>query len=362
MTSNSDGAGRPEPDLFRTDPPLDDAVTRQYYARRFRRKLAEAGSKSGLGRLRANLQSDDQDQDDVYFAEMNKSGDSPVNFDVDAQEATQNAILKFLSDHNSGEQPVWAGEDVKYVAMRRPPLKSIVCRCDSVDGSTLVNNTWMGAASVTVVELYFGSWSRLEALSITSMTGMTMSAENHTRRVTTGPLYSGTSAAPRLRPAEGEVYYADHLTGFRARIIEHRPDRHPGSIAAVAYSKSRAERIRPYVEAAWQVSSASRGKRTNGRYFNAAGNPIIFGLVLGQLEAVIEPEPTALHDSAFLAIHEILGGKVVRLDDLAPLNYIEMYQKHAPDFGGTAKPIPPYIAYVGDELPAWMADVHASNR
>jgi hypothetical protein len=181
--TNVSGGDRLERDPPRIDWPLDDMVTREYSARHFRRKLAEAGSTSGLGRLRANLQVDDQGQDDVYYSEMNKSGDSPVNFDVDAQEATQDAIMKFLADHNSQMEPVWAGEDVKYVAMRRPPLGSLVCRCDSVDGSTLVNNTWMGAASVTAVEVYFGSWSRLEALSITSMTGMTISVENHTRRV-----------------------------------------------------------------------------------------------------------------------------------------------------------------------------------
>jgi hypothetical protein len=144
-------------------------------------------------------------------------------------------------------------------------------------------------------------------------------------------------------------------------MIEHRPDRHPGSIAAVAYSKSRAERIMPYVEAAWQVSSISGGKRLRGRYFNAAGNPIVFGLILGQLEVVLEPESTTLHDSAFLAVHEILGGNIVRLEDLEPLNYIELYQKHAPNLDGTFKPVPPYIAYVGDQLPPWIIDAHASN-
>lgn len=324
--------------------------------------MAEAGSTSGLKRLRSNLSTEHTQEGQVYFDQSNKSGDNPVLFDVEAQQATQDAIMEFLERSGGHAEPVWAGEDVKYVAMRRPPSGALVCRCDSVDGSTQVNNTWMGAASVTAVEQYHGSWSRLEAFSITSMTGMTMSVENHTRRLHADQRSKDVATAPRLHRAEGEVYYADHLTSFRARIVEHLPNRHPGSLASVAYNAKRARRIQPFVEAAWKVSRELDGETLKGRFFNAAGNPIVFGLILGQLEAVIEPEHTTLHDSVYLAAHEILGGGILRLEDLAPLKYIEMYQEHATNLDGTYKPVPPYVAFVGNDIPSWIVEAHQAQN
>jgi len=359
----NDDSGTGE-NVLHTNADLSDLVTMNFQQRHFYRKMAEAGSMSGLGRLRASLDTEEMDGD-IYYSVENKAGDAPVRFDVDAQEATQLAIGKFLLDAGSNLDPIWAGEDVRYVAAHRPVPGQIVCRCDSVDGSTLVSNTWMGAASVTIVEQHYRNWARLEALSITSMTGMTISVENHTLRRARLLKDEDLTAAPELKEASGEVYFADHLTGFRARLEYLRPDRHPGSLAAVGYNSARDSVLRPYVEEAWKIRSENTsnirhlGSWFEGRYLNAAGNPIVFGLAMGRLEAVIEPDYTTLQDSVFLAVHEILGGRIVRLDTLQRLNYIELYQAHASNLDGSATPIPPYVAFAGDAVPEWVAIAHA---
>jgi len=345
----------------------DASITGSLYVQKIRwhtyRKLAEAGSLSALGSLRDQLDEAgerhgdfavvDFDAPTLVYLEDNKSGDAPVLFDMQAQAAIEHQVGLLARRENLGSI-VFAGEDVKNV-VRTLQRDQLVCRCDSVDGSTLVDNTWVGAASVVTIEKCYGKWLRLEAVSITSMTGMTISMENHTPSKD-GGRNRDQIRAPKLDAPRGEVYFADHISQKRVEINRLRTNRKAGSLAAVGYSPERHERLLPYLKSAWRIVDKSN-KRT-GRYLNSAGNPIVFGLALGTLEAVLEPEHTSLHDSVFLALHEILGGHVVNFDTLEPMNYLEMYQAEAMDLDGSHKLIPPYIAYTGDKIPEWIRRVH----
>ncbi|WP_144880691.1 hypothetical protein [Microbacterium paraoxydans] len=54
-----------------------------------------------------------------------------------------------------------------------------------------------------------------------------------------------------------------------------------------------------------------------------------------------------LHDSMHLIPHQLLGGRVRDLDDVAPLDYLALCEREAVNLDPKVKPVPPYIATGG---------------
>lgn len=313
--------------------PLDFDINLEE-VRRVARDAAEAAVDAVMRRQMETLRDGDDILGDgsLVFA-AGHTGDAPIPLDAAAREAVQDVISERLPALTPGRRRHDAGEEAggATTIIRRG---DIISRTDDLDGSTnadcLLNN-FSGVVGLDEVRESSGPERRARHLAgaIALPSGLTVSWVNLSRWVAQAGRYS----SPR-----GAVYLSNTIRGIEEfQLGDLRFERRDRTYAAVASKRKRLDALLASIGA----------PRTEDVIYNVAGTPVVAALLAGALSKNIEVEPVTLHDSMHLIPHQLLGGRVHDLDNLAPLDYLALYEREAVNLDPKVKPVPPYIATGG---------------
>lgn len=211
---------------------------------------------------------------------------------------------------------------------------TLVVRSDALDGTTNAVNLLQAFSCVVTVDHIVKPGARARHLGGAILGGdFDVCWEHWSRRGQRSPGYP--------RPI-GRVYVRSvRLDGKWRRAEVSQDDRDESSVASVAASHNRFRAFESFREA-----SFARG----GPVYHLAGNPFCVALLFGRIGAFIETQSVTLHDSVYLIPHWLLGGNAETLEG-NPLNYIDLYEENAGNFDSGAKPIPPFVAFHGPQVP-----------
>lgn len=303
------------------------------FYRQIASRAAQASAKAVNTATWLSLQEIETDKSvDLLSFSTDHSGDAPIKIDVDAHEAGWEVCQRELRAFLPAERQILdVGEESGTPTKQLVP-GTIICRQDPLDGSTNARVMFANWGSVVLIDEVRhdgrnGLRGRHCAGSIAMSTGWTVSWLNDSR-------YDHNRH--RYNNLRGQVFIEGNAWGFpETQLHDTRWDRLKGTVAAVA---SKPERYLATLEAL--------GGTQPSQLYNVAGTPLVLGLLVGDIERVVEATPVTLHDSALLLPHQLLGGRITDLDGGA-LDYLKLYEAHSLNLNPKNKPVPGYMAWAG---------------
>lgn len=312
------------------------------------RGLAICGAESAMEAVIRDLLSvvDEEDREAGILSQDPRHAGTPARrVDALAQAAAREGAARRwaelydeVADRVGGV--VYVGEEAGNQTQMIKP-RTIVVRFDPLDGTTNAVNIVNTFVSVATVDIILGLNERPRHLAGAIIGGEIDVSWAHWSR-------NSKQTGAYIRPL-GEVFVRSVRAGTGwLRLDVSQDERDTSSVASVAAS---AKRFAAFSQFRNEVF------RKGGVVYHLAGNPLCAALLLGHVGALVETQHVTLHDSALLIPHWLLGGKIDTLDGES-FAYLLTYEENAANFDPGAKPIPPYIAYVGSSNPFMESKEH----
>ena len=307
------------------------------------RHIAIAGAEAAIAAVIKDLMSLVDDEDDVRMAgvlsqDPQHAGTPARPIDALAQaaardgaEAKWNELRQGISD-KAGHISYIGEESGTQTQLVYPG--TLIVRFDPLDGTTNAVNMLTAFGSVATVDILLEADASPRHLAGAIIGGeIDVSWSHWSRRP------RGAKAYPR--PLGKVLVRSTRLDTDWRRLEVSQDERDVSSVASVAASQKRFMDFAPFRDRAFA---------NKGVVYHLAGNPLCAALLLGQVGAFVETQQVTLHDSAFLIPHWLLGGQIETLN-FERLDYLLEYERNALNFDPKAKPIPPFIAFVGESNP-----------